>query len=89
MKRYHNFGDTIYKLRTAKEFSQTELAKRIKVHGQYVSNVERGLCPLPKPALKKLIKALKVTDDEKVLLFNALIQDRIDQLNTDYTGILS
>lgn len=35
-------------------FTQNEIAKKLKVHIQFVSNWERGVCPPPSHCLQKL-----------------------------------
>lgn len=37
-----NVGDFVKKFRDREKLSQVDLADRLKVHSQYVSNVERG-----------------------------------------------
>lgn len=42
--------------RVKKGLTQAQLAKKLKIHTQFVSNIERGACGVPRKRLKKWIK---------------------------------
>ncbi len=59
--------------RKKKEISQGALAKAVGFHdGQFVSNIERGLCTVP---LKKVAVMAKALDIEVTLLTDAIVAD--------------
>ena len=58
--KFKNSGKVLRKFRQEKQMSQFLLAKKLGIHSQYCSNVERGLCFYPKAKLKKLKKALNL-----------------------------
>jgi len=56
-----NMGDVIYKARIKQDITQKELAKKIGMHLQLISNIEGGRCLLPAKYFKKISKILKVS----------------------------
>jgi len=50
--------------RLKKKFTQRELAKKLHVHTQLVSNWERGVCEVPWAKLKRTCAVLEVDRDE-------------------------
>lgn len=40
--------------------TQQDLATKLKVHVQFVSNIERGICSIPPKRIRALARALKV-----------------------------
>ncbi len=46
--------------RLAQGLSQTEVGKKVKCHGQQISNIERGVAPLPLPLAKRLSQTLGI-----------------------------
>lgn len=42
--------------RIKKGMTQAELAKKLKIHVQFVSNIERGSCGVPRKRLKRWVK---------------------------------
>lgn len=56
-----------------KELSQTDLSTLLGYkNGQFISNVERGLCSVPLKKLPELCSALSIPRDEVI---NALVSD--------------
>ena len=51
-------GQFLKRLRKVNKLSQAELAKKIGVHTQFISNIERGLCLIPHKKFKKISKLL-------------------------------
>lgn len=72
MKKFEHFGRTIRNIRLSHRLTQQQFAAMIDIHPQFVSNAERGLCALPKPALRQIEFKLKRT---KRLIELALIRD--------------
>lgn len=59
--------------------TQVELgAKLDNLHSQHISNAERSLCFIPKPNLKKMIKVLNLSANDKISLMDVLKQDYKD-----------
>jgi len=74
-------ASVIMTARMNKEMSQKALAKKLGLASpQYISNVERGLCPM---SLEKLLKTCKILDIEKKLAKQALLMD-FDLKVTEY-----
>ena len=64
MKQFNHIAKYIKTQREAVELSQTELATAIGYkNGQFISNVERGLCSLPLCKIKPTAQALRVNSD--------------------------
>lgn len=56
-----------------KTYSQTELSTLLGYkNGQFISNVERGLCSIPLKNLKRLCEVLEISQDD---LKSALLKD--------------
>ena len=56
-----------------KGLSQAELSNLLGYkNGQFISNVERGICAIPLKALKDLVKILEIPKDE---LVEAMLKD--------------
>lgn len=53
-------GSLIKAARVAEGRSQIEVAKKAKVHAQYISNVERGRCVLAPKRMKMIARYLKI-----------------------------
>ena len=62
-----------------KSYSQSELSHLLGYkNGQFISNVERGLCNIPLKMLTKVVEILDVSPEE---LKNAILQDQEETLN--------
>ena len=62
-----------YRLQHPKKLSQTELSNLLGYkNGQFVTNVERGICSIPLKALRDLQKILMIPQDE---LVRAMVSD--------------
>jgi len=66
-----------------KEFSQSELSHILGYkNGQFISNVERGLCSVPLKSLPKICEVLEINKDElkKVLLddYEKTLEDHLE-----------
>lgn len=69
----HNFAEFLKSRRLKLGLSQNDIAKELNfTNGQYISNMERGECLLPKMYIKKLSEILKVKPS---LIIEPLIKD--------------
>lgn len=66
MAEFSNLGLLLKNQRIQKNLTQAELAAGIKVHSQFVSNWERGLCAPPSEKFQALINFLKI-DRNKIV----------------------
>lgn len=64
---YKNLGRHLKVKRIAAGYSQSELAKKLKVHVQFVSNWERGICAPPAHCFQLTLDILKA-DREKIVV---------------------
>jgi len=81
MSYFKNIAKVVKANRKAKGFSQEVLSNEIgNKNGQFISNVERALCSIPKKSLNKMSEVLEVpvetfidamTKDHKTTLINA------------------
>ncbi len=61
-------------------YSQTQLSKTLGYkNGQFISNLERGLCSIPLKGMVNFLKVLSITEDE---LKTAILKDY--ELTLDY-----
>ena len=75
MREFTQLGIYLQKKRLEKNLTQNELAHSVgKIHTQFVSNWERGLCAPPSHAFAKLIEVLKI--DQKALV-EIMLQDSL------------
>lgn len=54
--KFINTGIVLKSIRKADNQTQAEYGQKYKLHSQYVSNAERGLCLYETGSMKKLIK---------------------------------
>jgi DNA-binding XRE family transcriptional regulator len=73
-QRFKQFGMLVKKIRIESGLTQTELAKEIGVHSQYISNCERFINALPPSNLEKLVKKLKLNEAMRQRILGALIE---------------
>lgn len=90
MSEYTNTGLLLKELRMKKGLTQLELCEKVdpKMHIQYVSNWERGLCMPPKHAYVALAKVLRITKPIKTQIAYCLKQDFLIQINTKHRGLI-
>lgn len=72
---FQNLGMYLKEKRVTSGYTQTELSKILKVHVQFVSNWERGLCAPPSHCFHDIIDVLKL--DRKHLVEVMLIDSKI------------
>lgn len=63
---FHNLGLYLKEKRSNSGFTQVELSEALKVHVQFVSNWERGLCAPPNHCFEKLVQVLNLNRDTLV-----------------------
>lgn len=69
---FQNLGVYLKEKRLKAGFTQTELSQFLKVHVQFVSNWERGLCAPPSHCFHNLIDVLDLNREQVV---NAMVSD--------------
>lgn len=69
---FQNLGVYLKEKRLSAGFTQTELSQSLKVHVQFVSNWERGLCAPPSHCFHHLIDVLDLNREHIV---NAMVSD--------------
>lgn len=72
---YQNLGKYLKEKRIAIGHTQAELATQLKVHVQFVSNWERGLCAPPSHCFQQALDILKA--DRKKVAAAMLLDSRI------------
>ncbi|WP_409477604.1 helix-turn-helix domain-containing protein [Pseudobdellovibrio sp. HCB154] len=63
---FHDLGNYLKEKRIDEGFTQGALAKKLKVHTQFVSNWERGLCAPPSHCFHHVIEVLKLNREHIV-----------------------
>lgn len=71
---YQNLGAYLKEKRVAVGLTQLKLANQLKVHVQFVSNWERGLCAPPSHCFQKVLDILRV--DRKILVTLMLLDSK-------------
>lgn len=66
MTDFQDLGNYLKEKRNDEGFTQAELGKRLKVHVQFVSNWERGVCAPPSHCFHHLIEVLKLNREHIV-----------------------
>ena len=69
---FQNLGVYLREKRLSAGLTQTELSQSLKVHVQFVSNWERGLCAPPSHCFHYLIDVLELNRDQVV---SAMVSD--------------
>lgn len=83
-KKFKKYGEVVRALRLDRGLTQSELAEKIGVHSQFVSNAERQLCNLPKQNMKRFVKALSLTQSERLEILGAIVNDEINQARANW-----
>lgn len=63
---YHNLGTYLQTKRIAAKLTQAKLAQLLKIHVQYVSNWERGICSPPTHCFQQALDILNA-DRKKIV----------------------
>lgn len=74
MKRYKHTAQKLRDLREEAQLSQSELAGRLGLPSQSISNIERGMTGIPKKRLRMFNRALSL-DESSTALADAIIDD--------------
>ncbi|MCP4914868.1 MAG: helix-turn-helix transcriptional regulator [Oligoflexia bacterium] len=81
MRTFNNIASLIKNKRSAhpRGLSQTQLSNLLGYkNGQFISNVERGLCSIPLKGMQKAVEVLKITPEE---LREAMLKDYAETLD--------
>ncbi len=71
-------GERVRLARDAAGFTQEQLAERVGVSPQYVSDLERGVVGLSVPTLRRICLALHISSDS--ILFGGLAEDEVSEI---------
>lgn len=73
---FQNLAKYLQERRLALGFTQAALSKKLKVHVQYVSNWERGMCIPPTHSFDKVLEILKVDREQvvKAMVLDSKVQ---------------
>lgn len=83
-KRFSNVATLVQTERVKLHISQTDLSIALGYkNGQFISNMERGLCSLPLSKTAKLCNALRIPGD---VLREALVNDYLDHISNFLPG---
>jgi len=74
MTRYKNTGTLNRNVRVSTGMTQKQFADMLGIHSQYVSNIERKTCAVPRKVAKKLLKKSLMKRDE--YLYNMFLDYR-------------
>jgi transcriptional regulator with XRE-family HTH domain len=85
---FEALGKILRAIREQKGLTQSELANEIKVHSQFVSNWERGLCAPPQHSFVKLNKALHIGPKTRRKISLALKRDFNFKMQSEYKGLI-
>lgn len=78
MKEFKHIAEYVRNRREEIGLSQTELSQSIGYkHGQFISNIERGVCSLPAPKVRALAVSLKTKPRP---IIDAMVKDFHDNL---------
>lgn len=81
VKKAHNIqiGEQIKAAREQAKLTQEQLAERVEVSPQYVSDLERGVVGISIPTLKRVCATLGVSSDQ--ILFGKAAENRAAAIN--------
>lgn len=65
MSKFANSATVLKSVRKGQTLTQKQYADSLKVHVQFVSNWERGLCLPPTPVMKKVFKNMSAGNKSK------------------------
>ena len=84
-REFANIATLVKSYRTPKGLSQTQLSKELGYkNGQFISNVERGLCSIPFEKISKLSQVLEVPT---VQVKEAILKDYSSNIDKIVTGV--
>src|SRR5690349_494710 len=89
MPTYPRFGELLRRYRAATGLSQEELAERAGLSARGIADLERGARSAPYPqTVRKLVAALALADDDRVLLLAAAAQHKGQSAGAGAVGVL-
>lgn len=72
-RRFDNIAQVIKDVRVGSGYSQTEMSDALGYkNGQFISNVERGLCSIPAKAIPAIVKTFDVSSG---VIISAMVAD--------------
>lgn len=80
MRSFKHIADLVRtkRINHPKNYSQSELSAQLGYkNGQFISNVERGLCSVPLKMMKKIAEVLEISPDE---IKTAILKDQEETL---------
>jgi transcriptional regulator with XRE-family HTH domain len=81
MREFGKLGQFLKDARAARDLTQREVAEKLGLHVQFVSNWERGICAPPGHSFQKMIQLLRLSREElvEVMLLDArsFIQSKV------------
>ena len=85
--RFKNFGNEFRKVRAKLNLTQVEMGTMIRIHPQYISNCERGICLLPKRNLRLLLKKFNLCSKDKELMLLSIARDQLKATEKEWGKI--
>lgn len=80
-KHFKKMGQYLKKKRESLNMSQLKLSQKLGYENlQIISNYERGLCFPPAKKMPKIVKALKLKEEDKTVICEIIIQRTADSL---------
>jgi len=86
--KFKRAGKYLQTIRERAELTQVEVADKLKLHPQFVSNWERGICMPPRSAFKKLATMLGFTKTNRHILKGAIFADLNDEATVRFEGLI-
>lgn len=78
MKKFNHIAQLVKEARVKGNISQTELSHKLKYrNGQFISNIERGICSIPAKRINDLAKVLDLSPKQ---VADAMINDFTDDV---------
>ncbi len=73
MREFGKLGQFLKDARATRDLTQREVAEKLGLHVQFVSNWERGICAPPGHSFQKMIQLLRLSREElvEVMLLDA------------------
>lgn len=85
---FRRTGKWLADIRTSRQMTQVQLAKRLGMHAQAISNTERGLNMPPKAKLRRLVQALKISKIEREHIALAIEVDAMEIIREEFRELI-
>jgi len=82
-RNFCNLGSHLKEKRISAGYTQSELAEKVKVNVQFVSNWERGFCAPPSHCFQAVLDMLKA---DRVQVVEVMLQDTKIQIEAKIIG---